>query len=193
MLSAEDTHSYSSSHSSLISSICMQTQPVKNECCFKGNTGQGVFSQVKGFQGNFQLITSSFRDNQYFSLKMYFQQLTGNDCSYSEEKCILYVCLDSTSDPCNEAQAQAGWDLDGFQGKGGWVKGKCDRKDMFSIHEQLRRIFPVSQPHLRLKKRRNRVLVLPICKILFYQNFLKKNFNKNVNLCLKILSDYNLI
>lgn len=67
------THSfYPSSHSSLISSIRMQTQPVKNERCFKGNTGQGVSSQGKGFKGNFQLITSSFRDNQYFFFKNVF-------------------------------------------------------------------------------------------------------------------------
>lgn len=48
------------------------------------------------------------------------------------------------SDPGDEAQAQAGWDLDGLQGEGGWVERKGDGKDVFSIHEQLRRVLPVS-------------------------------------------------
>lgn len=52
--------------------------------------------------------------------------------------------LTSPSDPGDEAKAQAGRDLDGLQCEGGWVKGEGDRKDVFSIHEQLRRVLPVS-------------------------------------------------
>lgn len=60
---------------------------------------------MKGLQGDFQLVTS---------FKNVFLVAHGNSCSHSEEKCIFSACLDSTSDPCNEAQAQAGWDLDGL-------------------------------------------------------------------------------
>lgn len=66
----------------------------------------------------------------------------------SGKKCLSPFALTSLSDSGYEPQAQAGWNLYGFECEGGWVKRKGDRKDVFSIHEQLRGVFPVSQTHL---------------------------------------------
>lgn len=70
-------------------------------------------------------------------------------------KCVyiyisVYVCrLCVSSHSCEEAQAEAAGNLNGFQGNRGGYKGEGDGEDVLGVHEELRRLLTVLQTSLR--------------------------------------------
>lgn len=70
-------------------------------------------------------------------------------CRYADSEKKKNKRCPGCSDPGEEPQIEAGWDLDGFQGDSGGCEHKAQGKDLLDVHQQCGTISSVVQSVLK--------------------------------------------